>query len=102
MKDEYGGNVPQEFIGLRSILDARNNQKSTHTGHNSCIKHGEFCDALFNSKVHRHKLRRIKSKNHNLITYESNKTSTYCFDDTKYILSDGINTLPYGHKGRPK
>ena len=21
MKDEYGGNVPQEFIGLRSILE---------------------------------------------------------------------------------
>ena len=95
MKDEYGGNVPQEFIGLRSILDARNNQKSTHTGHNSCIKHGEFCYALFNNKVHRHKMRRIKSKNHNLITYESNKTSTSCFDD-------GINTLSYGHKDRTK
>ena len=47
-------------------------------------------------------MRRIKSKNHNLITYESNKTSTYCFDDKEYILNDEINTLPYGDKGRPK
>ena len=75
MKDEYGGNVPKEFIGLwskmYSILDTRNYEKSTHKGHNSCIKHGEICDTLCNNKVHRHKMRRIKSKNHNLITYET-------------------------------
>ena len=47
-------------------------------------------------------MRGIKSKNHNLITYGSNKTSTFCFDDKRYILNDGINTLPYGHKDRSK
>ena len=47
-------------------------------------------------------MRRIKSKNHSLITYESNKTSTSCLDDKRYILNDGINTLPYGHKDRSK
>ena len=56
---------------MYSILDTRNNQKSTHMGYNSCIKHGEFCDTLFNNKVHRHKMRRIRSKNHNLITLET-------------------------------
>ena len=40
----------------------------------------------------------IRSKNHELITYTSNKKSISCFDDKRYILSDGINTLPYGHK----
>ena len=43
-------------------------------------------------------MRGIKSKNHNLILYESNKTSTYCFNDKRYILNDGINRLPYGYK----
>ena len=43
-------------------------------------------------------MRGIKSKNYNLILYESNKTSTYCFDDKRYILNDRINTLPYGYK----
>ena len=47
-------------------------------------------------------MRRIKSKNHCLITYESSKTSTSCLDDKRYILNDGINTLPYGHKDRSK
>ena len=51
---------------------------------------------------HRHKMRRIESKNHNLITYESNNTSRSCFDDKRYIPNDGINTLPYGHKDRQK
>ena len=80
MKDEYGGNVPKKFIGLRSkmysILDTKNNEKSTHKGDNLYIKYGEFCDTLFNKKVLRHKMRGIKSKNHNRITYGSNKTST--------------------------
>ena len=40
----------------------------------------------------------IKSKKHELVTYTSNKKSISCFDDKRYILSDGINTLPYGHK----
>ena len=106
MKDEYGANVIKEFIGLRSkmylILDTKNNEKSTHKGHNSYIKYGEFCDTLFKKKVLRHKMRGIKLKNHNLITYASDKTSTSCFDDKRYILNDGISTLPYGLKDIPK
>ena len=43
-------------------------------------------------------MRGKKSKNHIFITYESNKISTSCFDDKQYILKNGINTLPYGHK----
>ena len=53
-------------------------------------------------KVLRNKMRGMKSKNLNLISYESNKTSTSYFDDKRYILNDGINTLPYGHKDIPK
>ena len=43
-------------------------------------------------------MRRIGSKNHNLGTHETNKRSFSCFDDQRYILKNGINTLAYGHK----
>ena len=47
-------------------------------------------------------MRGIKSTKHKLFTYENNKVSTSCFDDKRYILFDGINTLPYGRKDIPK
>ena len=43
-------------------------------------------------------MRAIKYKNHNLDTYETNKISLSWFDDKRYILKNGINTLAYGHK----
>ena len=43
-------------------------------------------------------MRGIKPKNHNLITYETNKISLWSFDDKRYILQNGTNTLAYGHK----
>ena len=39
-------------------------------------------------------MRGINSKHHEIYTYESNKTSLFDFDDKRYILDDGINTLP--------
>ena len=47
-------------------------------------------------------MRGIKSIKHELVTYEGNKRSLFDFDDKRYVLSDGINTLPYRHKDIPK
>ena len=44
----------------------------------------------------------IKSKNHEIFTYEINKRSLCDFDDKIYIFADWINTLAYGHKDIPK
>ena len=44
-------------------------------------------------------MRGINSKTHNLVTYETNKRSLSRFDDKRYILKNGVNTLAYGHKG---
>ena len=43
-------------------------------------------------------MRGIKSKNHYLGIYETNKISLLCFYDKRYILRNGIKTLAYGHK----
>ena len=77
-------------------------KKSAYKGHNSDIKYDEFKDTHSNKKVITHDMRGIKSKNHNITTYEKNKISLSAFDDNQYILDDGINTLPYGHNDIPK
>ena len=77
MKDEYGGLLIVKFIGLKSkmysILDENNNKKCTNKGNNAFIEFQEFYDTLFQKRIFRHTMKGIKSKNHNLRTYESNK-----------------------------
>ena len=90
-----------KFVGLKSkmysILDESSNEKNTNKGHNVFIEFQEFYDTLFQKKILRHQMREIKSKNHNLGTYKTNKISLSCFDDKRYTLKNGINTFAYGH-----
>ena len=83
---------------MYSICDINKNEKSVYKGHNSNIKYDEFIDTHSNKKVIRHNMKGIKSINHRMYTYESNKISLSCYDDKRYIRDDGINTLLYGHK----
>ena len=87
---------------MYSILDVNNCEKSVYKGHTFNIGHNEFLDVRSNEKVIRHTMKGIKSFNHRVYTYESNKISLSAFDDKRYILPDGINTLAYGHKDIPK
>ena len=45
-----------------------------------------------------HKMKTIRSQNHQIRSYEINKVSLSCYDDKRYILEDGIHTHAYGHK----
>ena len=47
-------------------------------------------------------MRRIQSKKHKIRTYEVNKIALPCFDDKRFVLDDGINTLAYFHIGCKK
>ena len=67
-------------------------------GVNLVLRHKGYLDVLFNKKVVRHKMKRIQSNLHSIGTYDVNKISLSCFDDKRYILSKGINTLAYFHK----
>ena len=74
MKGEYGGTAIYKYIGLKpkmySIRDIHNHKKSVNKGHNSDIKYDEFKDTHSNKKLIRHDMRGIKSKYHNVSTYE--------------------------------
>ena len=40
----------------------------------------------------------IQSKLHRIGTYDVYKISLLCFDDKRYVLHDGVNTLACFHK----
>ena len=60
----------------------------------------KFKDVLSNDKIIKHKMKRIQSKKHKLGTYEIDKIFLSCFEDKRYVLDDGIRTLPYFYKNR--
>ena len=43
-------------------------------------------------------MKRIHSKQYKIGSYDVSKISLSCFDDKRFILVDGINTLAYFHK----
>lgn len=61
------------------------------------IKHENYKDTLFNNKQMHHKMKTIRSQNHQLGSYEINKVSLSCFDDKRYILDNGHESYAYGH-----
>ena len=102
IKDEYGGVIIDQFIRLKSkmhsIKKIEGNESSTAKGINIATEFNEFKDVLFNKKVIKHKMKRIQDKKYKIGTYELNKISLSCFDDKRYMLDDGVNTLAYFHK----
>ena len=85
MKDEYGGVIIDEFIGLKSKMYLIKKQMvvnpSTAKVVNIATKFNEFKDVLFNKKIIRHEIKRIQAKKHKIGTYEIDKISLSCFDD---------------------
>ena len=96
----------KEFIGLRSKMysyikednrvekTAKGIKKNIIKGN---IKHEDYKNVLFKNEQMQHKMKTIRSINHELGSYEINKVSLSCFDDKRYIKNNGIESLAYGH-----
>ena len=106
MKDVSQGKMNDEFVGLKSKMYSMKNidgkECNAAKGVNIATEFNEFKDTLFNKKVVRHKMKRIKSKKHKIGTYEVNKISFSCFDNKRFVLNDGIHALAYYHKDLKK
>ena len=74
------GKIIDEFVGLKSKLYSMKNidgkESNTTKGVNIATEFNEFKDTLLNSKIIRHKMRRIQSKKHKIGTYEINTISS--------------------------
>ena len=106
-KDESAGIPITEFVGLRSKMYSymKDNQKGGKTAKGikknvikNNIMHDDYKETLFNNKQMYHKMKTIRSENHQLGSFEINKVSLSCFDDKRFINDDGISSLAYGHK----
>ena len=102
MKDELGGIIVSEFVGLKSrmysIKKIDGKEQNAAKWVSIATEFDNFKDILFNKKIIRQKMKRIESKKHNLGTYEIDKISLSCFDGESYVLDDGIHTLSYFHE----
>ena len=105
-KDEACGIPIKEFVGLRSKMYSyiKNNQKGEKTAKGikksiikNNIKHTDYKKVLFKNKQMQHTMKTIRSSKHQLSSYEMNKISLSCFDDKRYILNKGKQSLAYGH-----
>ena len=102
MKDEFGGVIATEFVGLKSkmysIKKVDGKESNTAKGVNIATEFNEFKDVLFNKRIIRHKMKKIQAKKYKIGTYEIDKISLSCLDDKRYLLDDVIHTLAYFHK----
>ena len=102
MKNEFKGKIFSGFVGLKSkmqsLISVDDEEVTKAKRVNRKTRHKEFVDVLFNKKVIRHNMKRIQSKLHKIGTYNVCKISLSCFDDKRYVLNDGVNTLAYFYK----
>jgi len=106
MKDEMGGKLISEFIGLRpkmySLLLGDGDEKCTGKGISQStlkrkIKHDDYKRCVFSGQSTLEDMYSIQSFNHQIHSVKRRKLALSAGDDKRYILKDGIRTLAHGH-----
>ena len=105
-KDEAAGKIIKEFVGLRAklysfIMDDGGEIKKCKGIKKqvveSSIRHEHYKTCLTTGKELLRKQNILRSYNHEVYTEEVNKIALSAQDDKRYILSDGVHTLAWGH-----
>ena len=105
-KDEVGGKIIDEFVGLRAKLYsykmlAGEESKKCKGVKKSVVKksitHGNYKKCLFTGKEQLRKMNVIRSYRHEVYTEEVNTIALCPSDDKRHILEDGVHTLALGH-----
>lgn len=104
-KDELNGEIMSEIVFLRSkaysyLVNGVEKKRLKGISRNVVHKHISFQDyknVLFNDyhKINYNKMYSLNSENHDIFMKEINKKSISPYDDKRYILKDGIKTLPH-------
>jgi hypothetical protein len=109
MKDETHGIAIQEFVGLKSKMytliyeeEGCLKEKKTAKGIKKSVikhhtKHEHYKQCLSDKTIHISTMNQIRSYDHQFYNITINKLGLSPFDDKRYILDDGTNSLHYGH-----
>ena len=106
MKDEAGGRIIEEFVGLRAKLYSYRmfegkEEKKCKGIKKSVIKknisHEDYKECLFSKKPQMRKMNVIRSYKHEIFSETVNKIALSANDDKRIILEDKISTLSYSH-----
>ena len=109
MKDEAGGRIIEEFVGLRAKLYSYRVFKGKEEKKCKGIKksvvrkdiaHEDYKECLFSKKPQMRKMNVIRSHRHEIFSETVNKIALSANDDKRIILEDKISTLSYGHYKR--
>jgi len=114
MKDEAAGDPILEFVGLRpkmysfltvkdaelpaARVDEKHRAKGIAFAASKQLRHQDFLAQLENPVENTQLNRRIGTRLHQLYTFEVQKRGLCAFDDKRFLLDDGINSLAFGHK----
>lgn len=105
-KEELGGVVMQEFVGLRSkaysYKKATGNEKNVLKGIKRCVAKNsitfdDYKQCVLYNKTQSAEMVRFVSKDHTVHTVRQTKKALAAYDDKRYILADGIHTRALGH-----
>ena len=106
MKDEAGGRIIEEFVGLRAKLYSYKMFKGKKEKKCKGIKksvvrkdifHEDYKECLFSGASQMRKMNVIRSRRHEIFSETVNKIALSANDDKRIILEDKISTLSYGH-----
>ena len=62
------------------------------------ITHDDYKDTLFTGETHIAEMNTFRSRNHVVETVHQRKITLVFFDDKRFLLEDGITSLPFGYK----
>ena len=107
MKDEAGGKIIEEFVGLRSKLysykmfEGKEEKKCKgikKTVVKKQISFEDYKECLLSKQPQMRKMNVIRSHQHEIFSETVNKIALAADDDKRIILDDGISTLAFGNK----
>ena len=105
-KDEAAGKIIKEFVGLRAKLYSYKMDEGGESKKCKGVKkqvvatsitHEDYKTCLRTGKEQLRKQNILRSYDHEVYTEEVNKIALSAQDDKRYILSDGVHTLAWGH-----